>query len=264
MSMKNEDLIRLKIGIQADNDRNFLELAILFDKPEFLQYLPKIRNKYYIDTLIKPENFWQQMDEYNESKESKFDFSIYDNATALIEYGNKNSIWTSEIQNEQLTTYQHLDTDANILCYIFHRPPHFANLITEAIVCGIVDGNMFRTTSSEVIENNLATQTTAPFQLPFAAIVLSPTSTDIEIKEQIRKARNLYKTDSRLKYYVPRIDQVNQIRLYRDWYWKSLANKQNTEILKEWADDPSRDPNTDMDESRISKGIASYKNLLLI
>lgn len=32
MRMKNEDLLKLKIEIQTDDDTNFLELAILFDK----------------------------------------------------------------------------------------------------------------------------------------------------------------------------------------------------------------------------------------
>jgi hypothetical protein len=204
------------------------------------------------------------LDKYFKSEESKFDFSIYDNAKELIEYANENAIWIDGIEDEELTLYQQLDTDANILCYLFHRPQHFAESIKEAIVCGIVNGDFFKLTSPQVIENNVVSSTTAPFQLPQAAILISPTSTDIEIKEQIRLVRDLYKTDPKLRYYVPRIDQVNQIRLYRDWYWKSLADMKNTEILDEWASDTDRDSESDMDESRISKGIAHYKNLLLI
>lgn len=74
MKMKYEDLTRLKIDVQTDNDRNFLELATLFDKPEFLEYLPKIRKKYKIDPLVKIEEYDQLMDEYFKGKESKFDF----------------------------------------------------------------------------------------------------------------------------------------------------------------------------------------------
>ena len=73
MKMKYEDLVGLKINVQTNNDRNFLELATLFDKPEFLGYLPKIRKKYQIDPLVNLEDFDQVMDNYFKSKKSNFD-----------------------------------------------------------------------------------------------------------------------------------------------------------------------------------------------
>ena len=264
MSMKNEDLLRLKIDIQTKNDRNFLELAILFDKPEFLKYLPKIRGKYKIDPLVKLGEYEQLMDEYFKSEESKFDFSTYDNTKELIEYANKNVVWYEEIEDADMTMYQKLDTEAAILCYLFQRPPYFADPIKQAILCGVVDGDLFATTSNTIVEQDTLYSTTGHFQLPQIAILISPTSTDMEIKEQIRRARGLFKTDPKLSYYIPRIDQVNQIRLYREWYWKSLADIKNTKILAEWVKNPNRDPDSDMDESRISKGISHYRTLLSI
>jgi hypothetical protein len=264
MKMKYEDLARLKIDVQTNNDRNFLELAILFDKPEFLEYLPKIRKKYKIDPLIKIEEYDQLMDKYFKSEESKFDFSTYENAKELINYANKNVVWYEEIEDADMTKYQKLDTDAAILCYLFHRPPYFAYPIKQAILCGAVNGDLFATTSNTIVEQDTLYSTTGQFQLPQVAVLISLTSTDIEIKEQIRRARDLFKTDPKLSYYIPRIDQVNQIRLYREWYWKTLADIKNTKILAEWVKNPNRDPNSDMDESRISKGISHYRTLLSI
>lgn len=262
--MKNEDLTHLKIDVQTTNDRNYLELAILFDKPKFVEYLPKIRKKYGIGHLVKLEEYDQLMDDYFKSTESKFDFSTYENVKELTEYANKNVVWYEEIEDADMNRHQQLDTDAAILCYIFHRPPYFSEPIKQAILCGMVNGDLFDTTSTTIIEQDMLYSTTGHFQLPQLAILISPTSTDIEIKEQIWKARDMFKSDPKLSYYIPRVDQVNQIRLYRDWYWKSLADVKNKEILDGWSSNPNREPNSDMDESRISKGIAHYKKLLTI
>ena len=134
MKMEYEDLARLKIDIQTKNDRNFLELAILFDKPEFLEYLPKIRKKYSINSLHRLEEYEQLIDKYFKSEESKFDFSTYENAKELIEYANKNVVWYEEIEDAEMTLHQQLDTDASILCYLFRRPPYFAEPIKQAIL----------------------------------------------------------------------------------------------------------------------------------
>jgi hypothetical protein len=150
------------------------------------------------------------------------------------------------------------------LCYLFHRPPNFADAIEEAILGGDVDGDLFKSTSFAVIENDMILSTPGYFQLPQAAILVTPTSTDNDIKEQAQKIRGMYQSDKRLSYYAPRVEKVNQIRLYREWYWKSISGKRNQEILNDWTNNPDRDPDADMDESRISKGIFYYKKLLLI
>lgn len=264
MKMKYEDLARLKIDIQTSNDKNFLELAILFDKPEFLAYLPKIRKRYDIEKPIKSSEYRQVLDRLENSKETKFDFSIYENARQLIDFIDDNAVWGNDIEHELDNNYRHIVTDANILCYLFHRPPFFADAIEEVIFYGSVDGDNFKATSYAVVENDMISSTPAYFQLPQAAILITPTSTDNEIKEQAQKIRGMYQSDKRLSYYAPRIDKVNQIRLYREWYWKSISGKRNQEILDDWTNNLDRDQNSDMDESRISKGISYYKKLLLI
>lgn len=263
MKMKNEDLSRLKIDIRTNNDRNFLELATLFDKPEFLEYLPKIRKKYQVEPLVKLEEYDQLMDEYFKSSESKFDFSTYDNAKELIEYANKNVVWYEEIEGADMTRYQQLDTDAAILCYLFQRPPYFSEPIKQAILCSIVNGDLFDTTSTTIVEQDMLYSTTGHFQLPQVAILISPTTTDIQIKEQIRYARKLFKTNEKLAYYKPRTDKANKIRAYREWYWQHLADKTYVQISSDWMENPTTlGSDSGSDENRVLKGVAYYKKLL--
>lgn len=231
--MKINILRKYRIDIQTKNDRNFLELAILFDKAEFLEYLPKIRMKYNISKLYDLEDYERLMDEYFNSKESKFDFSTYENVKKLVEYANKNVVWYEEIEDADMTIYQQLDTDASILCYLFHRPPYFAEPIKQAILCGVVNGDLFDITSSTIVEQDTLYSTTGHFQLPQMAILISPTSTDIQIKEQVRRARKQFVTNEKLSYYKPRIDKANKIRAYREWYWKHLEGKTYVQISTE-------------------------------
>lgn len=266
MRMTDEDLLRLKIDIQTDNDRNFLELAILFDKPEFLAYLPKIRRKYGIKKPLLSNEYRPTLEKLENSEETKFDFSTYENAQELIDFINDNAVWGNEIEYELDNDYKHLVTDANILCYLFHRPPFFADAIEEVIFYGSVDGDNFKATSFAVVENDMISSTPAYFQLPQAAILITPTSTDLEIKEQAQKIRDLYQSDKRLSYYLPRVDKVNKIRAYREWYWQHLAGKRYVDIAEEWSkEDREIDSNeSGSDENRILKGVAYYKKLLSI
>src|SRR3989344_4839058 len=107
MKMKYEDVARLKIEIHTTNDRNFLELAILFDKPEFLAYLLKIRKKYGFEPTT-PDQYKLIQDKLEQSEETKFNFSTYENAQELIDYINDNAVWGNDIEHELNNNYKHL------------------------------------------------------------------------------------------------------------------------------------------------------------
>lgn len=263
MSMQYVDLARLKVEIHTTNDRNFLELAILFDKPEFLAYLPKIRAKYGFEPTT-PDQYRAIQEKLEQSEETKFDFSSYDNPHELIDFVNDNAVWGNDVEHELTDNYKHLITDTNILCYLFHRPPNFADAIEEAILGGDVDGDIFKSTSFAVIENDMISSTPGYFQLPQAAILITPTSTDNDIKEQAQKIRGMYQSDNRLSYYMPRIDKVNKIRAYREWYWQHLAGKTYAQISSDWMENSNDPSDSGSDENRVLKGVAHYKKLLLI
>ncbi|HRN70785.1 MAG TPA: hypothetical protein PLS49_06420 [Candidatus Woesebacteria bacterium] len=254
--------MRLKIDIQTSNDRNFLELAILFDKPEFLEWLPKIRKKYSFVTpapLEKFDEFHQESFTFDKGKE--FDMSLYEHIEGLSD----SMIVNQSFFPDDLNPYQLLETDASILSYIFHRPPYFIEPIAQAILCGAVDGDIFQPTRSHIVENDLLLTTSGGFAAPQVVVSISPTSTDLEIKEQVSQARHLLNTDKRLTYYKPRVDRVNKIRAYREWYWQRLAGKSYIQISTEWIETPGVDSSdSGSDYNRVLKGISYYKKLLQI
>lgn len=257
MSMKYEDLLRLKIDVQTNNDRNFLELAILFDKPKFLEWMPKIRDKYNFKPLIPIENLYDDL--YTEERGKEFDMALYKDIKGLDDYMIVNQSYFEGDNNP----YQLLETDAAILCYIFQRPPYFIEPIMYAIACGAVNGNEFYPTKHHIVENDMLMTTTGGLAAPQVVISIGPSSTDLEIKEQVAIARNLLKTDKSLSYYKPRIDMVNRIRHYREWYWQHLAGKTYKKISQEWTDKPKRiKSESDYDEIRIGRGAILYKKLL--
>lgn len=266
MKMKYEDLLRLKIDIQTDNDRNFLELAILFDKPEFLEWMPKIRKKYDLET-IAPDQYWEVYEELSDDPvnpkktQDEFDLSLYKDVEGLSDYLIVHESFFPIGGGQD--KYQQLETDAAILCHIFKRPPYFIQSIIKAIICGAVDGGDFSSTNIYVTENDLLLTSSGGLAAPQVVVSISPSSTDLEIKEQVAQARHLLKTDKRLTYYKPRIDLVSRIRHYREWYWQHLTGITYKQISQEWTYNPKRiRSESDYDEIRIGRGVALYKKLL--
>lgn len=195
MKMKNDDLLKLKIDIQTKDDTNFLELAIFFDKPEFLRMIPQFRKDYGIDQLIDPDKYSDRISELDK-KTGKINFSKYLKPKELIRIAKDNQ-WNIE---EEMDLYQRLDTEANIVCYQFKRPPCFVEAVKQAILCGSVEGDWLGTTSVEVIESGIPLSASG-FQLPQLAILISPASTYETLKSSFQIAQTFYKTDPKLSYF---------------------------------------------------------------
>ena len=53
-----------KVEIKVKNDSNFLELAILLDKPEFLSLLPQLRKDYNIENLRDIDEFYKHVNSF--------------------------------------------------------------------------------------------------------------------------------------------------------------------------------------------------------
>lgn len=264
--MINRNLLKFRIDVRAIDDTNFLELAILLDKPEFLDFLPQLRKEYGIYNLANTEDYYSLSDSFAEGKKSNINFSKYKNSKHLIEYALENRGYIfDEDPTDEMEMKQLLDTEANLLCYLFKRPPYFAEPIKQAILCGAVDDYVLRSTSIHIVERDNLLTTTACFQLPQVAILISPTSTDKVIKDTVRVARILYKKDKRLSYYKPRTDMVTKIKDYRSWYWMHLAGKRYVDIANEWSDRVDIDPSdSGIDDNRVLKGVNYYKRLLSV
>lgn len=255
MSMKNEDLLKLKIDIQTKDNTNFLELAILFDKPEFLQMIPQFRKDYGINQIVDPNKYSDKISKLDQ-KTAKINFSKYQKPKELLKTAKENQ-W--DIQ-EKMDLYQMLDTEANLVCYQFKRHPCFVEAVKQAIFCGSIEGDWLGTTSVEVLESGLP-QNASCFQLPQLAILISPTTTYETLKSSFQTAQILYKTSPKLSYFRPRVDFVNNIRKYRYFYWKRLTGKTYEGIADDWVDKqkPKEDMTTYLE---VIRGVKIYSKLL--
>lgn len=259
--MKKENLLELKIDIQVDDDKDFFELAILLDKPEFLELLPQLRKEYEVEGLVKVDYFHKVVDGFFTEEIYKINFDKYQNHKQISKYMTDKTLALQDTKR-LMDKFQLVDTEANLLCFIFGRPPYFSQAIEHAIFCGAVDDYSFRTTSVTVVEDNRVIQSVADFQLPQVAILVSPNSSDREIKEAGRIAKKWYKNDKRLSYYKPKVDMASKIRNYREWYWSYLSGEKTyDDIANDWADREDADL-SGLDANRILKGISYYKKLL--
>jgi len=260
MNIKNNSLKDFKIKIHTKNNTNFLELAILFDKPEFLQMLPQFRKDYGIQQSVKLDKYTETINAL-ENKTGKINFSKYQKPKELIKFAKNNQYFLAEDIEEEMDLFQKLDTEANLVCYQFKRPPYFTEAVKQAIFCGEVEGDYLSTTSVEILEGGLLKDASC-FQLPQVAILVSPTTTYERLKEAFRIAQRLYKDEPKLSYFKPRVDFVNNIKKYRFCYWERLKGKTYEEIADAWVkkQKTKEDMTTYLEAMRAVK---IYKNLLL-
>lgn len=256
---ENEDLLKLKIDIQTRDDSNFLELAIFFDKPEFFQVLQQFRKDYGIDQLIDLDKYTDTINKLDK-KGGKINFSKYQKPKLLIKYAKKNQLLLTEDIEDEMDLYQRLDTEVNLVCYQFKRPPYFAEAVKQAIFCGAVEGDFLSSTSVEVLEGGLLKDASC-FQLPQLAILISPTTTYETLKSSFQIAQTLYKTDTKLSYFRPRVDFVNNIRKYRFSYWERLTGKTYEKIADDRVNKqlPKEDTTTYLE---VMRGVRIYTKLL--
>lgn len=258
-----EDLLKLKIFIDSSSDSNFQEMALLVDNPEFLRLLPKLRKDFEINKLIPANKFEEKaFDEpYKRKGRKKINLLKYKNPKYLRCFAKEHESFYSINLNEEMDYCQFLDTEVNLACIQFNRPPYFAPIIKQAIFCGVVNNLYFIPTLYDIIENDRILSSVASFELPRAAIIISPTTTYEEVKKAFREAQKLYKTDKRLTYYKPRLDFVNNIREYRQWYWERKKGKKFRIIVDEYVKSklPAEYRTTEQD---IIKGVKIYQKLL--
>ncbi|MFH1792731.1 MAG: hypothetical protein ABH819_03810 [Patescibacteria group bacterium] len=249
----------LKIDIQIDNNLAFQEIALLVDKPDFLQMLPFLRKDLGIVNLVSLDEFMDTAyDKPLHSKgKKKINLSKYKDAGKFKEFAKYNEIMaTSGDLEDEMDLFQLIATEVNLTCLQFKRPPYFADVVRQAIYCGAVNEDYFKPTSAQIVEKDILFSTSGHFQLPQIAIFISPTTTYEELKTVFREANSLFKTDKRLIYYQPRVDITPNIRKYRKWYWERIKGKTYKQIADEC---PDNEVVTDLD---ILKAVKTYSNLL--
>ena len=230
--MKIEDLLKLKIDIKTRNNIAYQEMALLLDKPEFLQLLPNLRETYKIKELSPLKDYKSFLSwwipEYLEKK-VKINLKKY---KRINEFKKLFPEQFNFIKDGFISDLQgNLILESNLICFEFKKPLFFTDIIPQAIICGVVDDTYYTATKATVID--FLEMGPWEFHIPQAAILISPTSRYEDVKEAFRNARKFIKTDKRLSYYQPRIDTVNNIRKYRYWYWERLKGKKLKKISEE-------------------------------
>lgn len=246
----------LKIDIRTNRDDYYQELVLLFDKPAFLDLLPKLRSYYKVINLIPIE-------EYKE-----YDFpdleDIYGGGTAKVDvtkYKKVKSLKTSlpNFYDEVISSTELplvIENECYLICYEFGRPPYFYEVVKQSIYCGVVTDENFHPTKTEIIESDSLWFGPTP---PPVAIFVSPTSTYKDLEKEFRKAKELMKTDKRLSYYQPRIDLTPNIRKYHHWYWERIKGKTYQTIADEWVEKHEKEDTTYLD---VLKAVKIYTKLL--
>lgn len=257
MKIKKNDkayLLDLKIDIRTDRDDHYQELALLFDKPTYLNLLLKLRKEYKVVNFLSVDEYRGydigdfgddfiaiNLSKYTKIKSFKKDFSDY----------------YDDLKEKSDLPFV-LENECYLICYEYNRPPYFYNVIRQSIFCGVVTDENFQPTKAEIIEPNAMWFGAT---LPPIAIFVSPTSTYEDVKEEFRKAKELMKTDKRLSYYKPRLDFVNNIRQYRLWYWQRIEGKTYQKIADDYVKSmlPKIYNTTYQD---VIKGVKIYEKLL--
>jgi len=259
MRIKKNDkayLQDLKIDIRTNRDDYYQEISLLFDKPTFLNLLPKLRSYYKVVNLIPVEEYkdydFPDFEDLFGGGDAKIDISKYKKIGVLKE--SLPDFYGEIIDNRELPLV--LENECYLLCYEFNRPPYFYDVIRQSIYCGVVTDDNFKPTKIEIIESGgLWFGPT----LPPIAIFVSPSSTYEDVKEEFRKAKELMKTDKRLSYYQPRIDLTPNIRKYREWYWKRIEGDTYQKIANEWVQKHETENTTYLD---VLKAVKTYEKLL--
>lgn len=196
MSMKKDELCKLKIEIQTNNLFRYWEIATLVDKPKLLGEIKQVREKIQLSSLLpfRP-NHWQ-IDSMK---------------------------WASN--NPKIE--QELMRASKQLCRSFKRPKHMINDIYQAILFGKVfdsDPSVGIVHSKTYVER------------PCVAIFPTLSTTDKAIVKALKRAKRILKGDSILslsfgfKANEPKKIAPHRVKQHREWYWRNLAGESYSDI----------------------------------
>jgi len=259
--MKNEDLLKLKIDIGAEDDRIFQEIALLVDKPSFLQLVSSLRKTYLIETLYNPKTFEEDYRKLlREGSEVQVELNIK-KYKRIKEYETVNGaqydrLMTLNKYHKKLDWASAWITELSLICFEFRRPLTFRDVIERAVFCGKVDEDEYVTTSTYVTDPYSAPSWED--HLPEVVISVTPNTTYEEVKAQIPIAKKLIRLELKDFYYKKSRFNKGDIKQYRQWYWERVAGKTYASI----ADKYSTEYKT-LDEGMVLDGISSYKKRLL-
>lgn len=261
MKIINEDLLKLKIEVIVEKDIAYQEMAVLLDKPEFLQLLPLLRKEYLIDKFIPLYKFMDYFyDEYSKKHNNNgINLGKYKKIRSFKKsFPEQYEFITNKTEIEGLGT--RIELECSLLCYEFNRPYLFSDIIKQAILCNRVDDYFYWTAKPHTIDP-LLESVVPEVALPQASILVTPTATYEDVKKAFRFIKKMIKEDKEFSYYRPGTQFVNNIREYRQWYWERFRGKKFGIIADEYVESklPAQYNTTEHD---VIRGVAIYEKLL--
>lgn len=198
MKKIKEDLLKLKVEIEAKNPIIYREIALLVDKPNFLSEVSEVRNLLKIDKPIgmSHKDWW--LASYSWAK-------------------------TNPGKDKQLMIH------AKRLCKKFKKPLHLVNSIYQAILFGKVVGESI---SVSIVDNH------TKFDRPYVVIYPSMHTTNSEAVEALTRAKKLLQLEKSPafsglpvpKFGARKLNLHHEIKTHREWYWRNLSGESYTDI----------------------------------
>ena len=215
------------IKIDIKDNKKYGEIAFLVDRGDFLKEVARLRDKWQIKHLYKP-NHW-----YDWIKE--------------LQKQNKSDIFWNEIKSIRKR---------------FNLTSNFDLPILMAVVCGYVNGSFYRTASIAPLNGGADMGLPTMF-----AIYITPDTTkrdlDLvfkEFKSQVKLVRKIRPVDRfYLPYGNPKPDTIGNVKRDREWYWQHKQGKSYGQILKE-----ALAKGEHITRDGIIKAIKQYENLLSV
>ncbi len=208
-----------KIEISINNKRHYADVAILVDKPDFIDGINKLRTKWKIEESFKPEQY--------------HDFLVH-------------------IRKQEKKGGGEFEEDVKKVRLAYNRSPNFEDVITHAIAFGEVFEGSYNPCYYEQIVDPVDPNDERKYKY---AIIITPNTVleDIapvlnEIKGLMKKGLEQKKDEKKMKasladysfelgpHYSAPSRKVDNIKRDRRWYWlhKEMSYSQILKkILKE-------------------------------
>src|SRR6185437_4879084 len=149
-----------KIEIKTSNKKHVTDIAMLVDKPEFLEELHRLRSKWHITDLYKNIPLTSSIITKILNTEKKKEFSFL----------------------EELKSWQEFSEDIDKLLSTFNRGKNFKKIIIYALITGLIPEAIYKSCYFDVVAINRQREGLRPEDYQYV-IIMSPRTEKQEIEQ---------------------------------------------------------------------------------
>lgn len=234
-----------RIEIKSVDKRHYYDIALLVDKPNFIDWVIDLRKKWKIDKVFSSENY----------------DGFYSHIMKI----------SGKISGDNWRSFQ---KDIEKVRTSFGRLPNFDKVIMYAIVAGEIPDGVYNSCYLETIVDPDDPENDGKYKY---AIIVTPNTTSKDISnvlsefkkkakaglQQKKDAEVMEKAIANYEFelgpnYTPPPRVINNIIRNREWYWKK---KSDLSYQKIWATTPKNINTADRDG--VIKAIKAYEKRLV-